>query len=106
MEAVDIEKAITKVLNSLPPIVVPPEPAKADAVARREMFTSLVSACMRDEGHIMSLHSTYTQRVKQTQEEQTQAGLLVEMATIKQIPDGVKLDLIARGTDIQADDTS
>ena len=86
VEILDVEKSIKqKVVGALPPIVVKSESGKADAVARREMFITLISSCMRDEEHIMSLHSTYTQRVQQKAQEAQDSGFLEPMAAVKNI---------------------
>ena len=104
VETLDVEKSIKRAVGALLPIVVQSESGKADAVARREMFITLISSCMRDEEHIMSFHSTYTQRVQQKAQEAQDAGLLEPMAAVKNIPDSMKIDLITKNIDIESDD--
>ena len=66
---------VANVIKALPAIVLKPEdPQYSDAVARRNMLTTVITTCLQQEDHILTIHSIMQQRINIQNEVQLAAA--------------------------------
>lgn len=101
---VSVPPAIAKVIAALPKLQnTGNEAHDGDTAANREMLITLITDCMTDESHIMSLHTALLKR-KHSQTTDQGPDLMESFSILGRIPDADRIDALAMIGDFAAQD--
>lgn len=101
---VEVPPAIAKVISALLKVATTGnEATDGDREANREMLITLITECLTDESHIMSLHTALLKR-KRSQTNENGPDLMEPFSILGRVPDADRIDALAMISDSTAQD--
>lgn len=95
----DANSPASKVIAALPKLqVTGSEATDGERSANREMLITLLTECLADESHIMSLHTTLLKR-KRSDTQDNGPDLIEPFSILGRIPDSERIDVLATISD-------